>query len=36
VLDVNKTMGAGNVAAADDLRAMRRHRAEGIYSLLQE
>jgi len=35
VLDVNKTMGAGNVAAADDLRAMRGHRAAGIYSYLR-
>ena len=35
VLDVNKTMGAGNVTAPDDLRAMRRHRAAGIYAFLQ-
>jgi len=35
VLDVNKTMGAGNVTAPDDLRAMRRHRAAGIYAFLR-
>ena len=35
VLDVNKTMGAGNVTQPGDLRIMRGHRAAGIYAFLR-
>jgi hypothetical protein len=32
LLDVNKTTGASRHLQDDELRAMRRHQAEGLYS----